>query len=508
MRSTLKRITSLFLTLAVALTATLQLGITAAAKDSGKAARTILMYFSGAHAETKYASYCSSFLNKVSDCEIPDDVNIIVLTGGAEAWNDVLRLDGADDVRNDCNQVWKMTGAHNGKSGALVPIEPDGIKGAEALSMSDHNMLRAFIDYGAENFPAEKYDLVLMGHGSGPTLGWCIDELRGRDDGKFCMPTSDICGAIRDSKVDKFDLLTFYACLMGSAEDAAAFSPYTENIVFSSENLNLRGLIFDGMIGLLRDDPLTDGYTLGKQIVDDTVKFYVDNIVYFGTDCTLTALNTENFRKRLAPKLAELSDLLIASVTEPDKDGNYRFYDELSSSTRAVEFGEGIYQLRDLGDLVSELSINYTEYTGSEDKEAIKNAENEYTDVCVDILNILSDKSVLYHKSTDSKAKTTPQTYRRSSSGELYDSSEHFYRTTGLSVYFDRVSSWSAGFYNEQIDGMLGLDEIDETSKEFLSKYRDASMLYSVIGSAGRAVFELKNGGDADRQSQPRQNDD
>ncbi len=498
MRSTLKRITSLFLTLAVALTATLQLGITAAAKDSGKAARTILMYFSGANAEDKEASFCSSFLNSVSDCEIPDDVNIIVLTGGAEAWNDVLRLDGADDVRNDCNQVWKMTGAHNGKSGALVPIEPDGIKGAEALPMSDSAMLKAFLDYGAENYPAEKYDVVLMGHGSGPTMGWCIDEVRKREDGRFGMPNNEICGAIRDSKIDKVELLTFYACLMGSAEEAAAFSPYTENILFSSENLNLRGLKFEGMMGLLQKGPLTDGYTLGKKIVDDTVKFYTDNSMYFGADCTLTVVNMKNFRTRLVPKLTELAGLLISAATEPDKDGNYRFYDELSSSSRAVEFGNGIYQLRDLGDLVSELSINYSEYTGSEDKEAVRNARNEYTDLCVDILNILSDRNVLYHKATESKKKTTPQTYRRDSSGELYDSGESFYATTGLSVYFDRVDSWSAGFYTEQIDGMLGLAEIDEASKEFLSKYRDASMLYAIIGSAGRAVFALKNCGDTD----------
>ncbi len=88
-----------------------------------------------------------------------------------------------------------------------------------------------------------------MGHGSGPTIGWCIDEIRKREDDQLGMSNDEICGAIRDSKIDKFELLTFYACLMGSAEEAAAFSPYTENIVFSSENLNLRGLIFDGMMG-------------------------------------------------------------------------------------------------------------------------------------------------------------------------------------------------------------------------------------------------------------------
>lgn len=98
MRSPFRRIASLILSLAVALTDAVNLDLSAFAGKNAKAARTILMYFSGAHAEDKYASYCSSFLNKVSDCEIPDDINIIVLTGGAEAWNDVLRLDGEDVV--------------------------------------------------------------------------------------------------------------------------------------------------------------------------------------------------------------------------------------------------------------------------------------------------------------------------------------------------------------------------------------------------------------------------
>ena len=84
MRTILKRITALFLSFAAAFTAAIQLGIVSAADEDGKAARTIFMYFSGSNAETKRTSFCSSFLNSVSACEIPDDVNIIVLTGGAE----------------------------------------------------------------------------------------------------------------------------------------------------------------------------------------------------------------------------------------------------------------------------------------------------------------------------------------------------------------------------------------------------------------------------------------
>lgn len=55
-------------------------------------------------------------LNMMMDAEIPDDVNIIVITGGTlDGWKDDLSLEGADSVRTDCNQVWKMKGAHDGQ---------------------------------------------------------------------------------------------------------------------------------------------------------------------------------------------------------------------------------------------------------------------------------------------------------------------------------------------------------------------------------------------------------
>ena len=68
--------------------------------------RTILLLASGAHAETPLFSPVSSRLNKMMEAEIPDSVNIIVLTGGTdEGWSEDLSLEGADSVRTDCNQV-------------------------------------------------------------------------------------------------------------------------------------------------------------------------------------------------------------------------------------------------------------------------------------------------------------------------------------------------------------------------------------------------------------------
>ncbi|MCR4876772.1 MAG: hypothetical protein K5922_06345 [Clostridiales bacterium] len=70
-----------------------------------------------------------------------------------------------------------MKGAHDGQQGALVLLEKDGVPGAEKGPMSHPDTLKAFIDYGAANFPAEEYDLILINHGGGPALGWSLDEV-------------------------------------------------------------------------------------------------------------------------------------------------------------------------------------------------------------------------------------------------------------------------------------------------------------------------------------------
>ena len=73
-------------------------GVTAALAEGGqapdRAARTILLYCSGHELESPISSLVSKGLNRMMQNEIPDSVNVIVLTGGAMCWNESLRLDG------------------------------------------------------------------------------------------------------------------------------------------------------------------------------------------------------------------------------------------------------------------------------------------------------------------------------------------------------------------------------------------------------------------------------
>ena len=461
--------------------------------------RTILLWASGAYMDSSFDGPVARRLNKMMEEEIPDSVNIIVLTGGTdEGWQEDLSLEGADSVRTDCNQVWKMKGAHDGQKGALVLLEENGIPGAEKTPMSDPEMLRAFIDYGAENYPADKYDLILISHGGGPASGWGMDEVFQREDGKKIMSNSEICGALKDSAVEHFDLLCFYACLMGSVEDAVMFSPYADTLILSEENLPTVGIEFSGMMELLRKDPQTDPFVLGRQIADDTIDSFNGSHLEKTRNATLSVIHTKNLTERLVPEMAQLAEILYEEAAQAKENGEYTFYDEFLSLQRCVEFGTSNspgYQLFDLGNFVTALGIAESEFESTSD---VKNLTNAYTDVSVRIMNILNDRDgsgddVLYCRDTDSMHKGVGAVYSRDSEGNLISDDSGFMKTTGLSIFLDMENTWYPVTYSETIDEASDLGDLDDDAVRFLKKYRDSVLLYALIQGTGKAVYELQN---------------
>ena len=492
-----KRIFILFTMTAVLLTVSLFGGACAAEAGKEPAARTILLWANGARMDDPVSGPVANRLMKTMDEEIPDSVNIIVLTGGIElGWKPELPLEGAESIRTDCNQVWKMKGAHDGQRGALVLLEKDGLPGAEKGSMAHPDTLKAFIDYGAANFPAEKYDLILINHGGGPAYGWGVDEVFAREDGALLMSLPEICGALKDSSVERFDFISFYACLMGSVEDAVMLSPYADTLLLSEENLPGPGVEYRGMLEMLREDPRADGFLLGRRIVDDTIASFSTDDLIENLTATYSAIHTKNLVKRLVPELAALSEILYREAAEPGKNGQYNFYDELRSIRKSVEYGRSQspgYQLFDLGNFVTALGVADAEYDSASD---VAELTNDYTDVSVRIMNILNDRDgsgddVLYSRDTDSMHKAVGPIYTRNADGKLVRDDSGFVKSTGLSIFFDMEQSWHSPFYSNAIDGCIALGDLDENSARFLKTYRDAELLYVLTQGSGRAVYEL-----------------
>ena len=493
-----KRAFILFAMTAVLLAVSVLGGACAAAEaGNGPAVRTILFWAGGAAMEESEGGPVGKRLNKMMEEEIPDNLNIIVLTGGTDmGWLEELSLEGADSVRTDCNQVWKMKGAHDGQKGALVLLEADGLPGFEQQSMAEPATLKAFIDYGAANYPAEIYDLVLIQHGGGPAVGWGKDDVFPREDGKAMMSVDEICGALKESAVEHFDLLCFYACLMGSVEDAVMFSPYADTLVLSEENLNQAGIEFNGMLEMLREDTRTDSFALGRRLVDDTIGIFDGSNLTKNRIGTLAAISTKNLVERLLPEMTALTEILYREAAEPKENGEYAFYDELRSFAGSINFGNSFrlgYQLYDLGNAVTALGIAETELDSAPD---VRELTNGYTETAVRIMKILNDRDgsgddVLYSRDTESMHKAESNFYTRDAEGKLANDESGFLKTCGLSMFFDMEKTWYPVTFSSAVEGCAALGDLDEACVNYLKRYRDTVRLYALIQGSGRAVYEL-----------------
>ena len=313
-------------------------------RNAGQPAkRTIMLYDCGSNLETDAGLATYNLLQILeSSFSADDDITFLVMTGGSHKWqidnSNLVFPDGVslpDDavveydsvkrqyvdepsdprsqVSNVYNQIWEAKGANAAENaGKMVLLDGNGItKANEAVKsenelMSDPATLKAFINYGATNYPADKYDLILWDHGGGPSGGFGVDEHR---DDLFdswnhpdTMSFAGIIDALSDNNVvdsdgddtpdGKFDFVDFDACLMNSVELALAVADYTDYYIASAETepgygqyygprAERDGKQYKGWLDEL-GNPANDTkynapggtYDLGKVIVDDFYNFY------------------------------------------------------------------------------------------------------------------------------------------------------------------------------------------------------------------------------------------
>ena len=100
--------------------------------------------------------------------------------------------------------------------------------------MTEPQTLEDFIKWTKENYPADRYMLVLWDHGGGLSSGYGFDQLNERADGNSMMPASDVVKAVASAGV-QFDLIGFDTCLMQDLDVALGLEPYTDYFLASEE---------------------------------------------------------------------------------------------------------------------------------------------------------------------------------------------------------------------------------------------------------------------------------
>lgn len=148
---------------------------------------------------------------------------------------------------------------NSGKLEKVMDLSPD-------TCMSESDSLADFITWAKENYPADRYMLVLWDHGGGLTSGFGYDQLNRRADGGALMPCGDIVAAVKKADV-KFDLIGFDTCLLQDFDLAYSLSPYADYYLASEETESGFGWNYTLGFSELAKDPTISTEQFGTYMV-------------------------------------------------------------------------------------------------------------------------------------------------------------------------------------------------------------------------------------------------
>lgn len=218
-------------------------------RGMGRDQVTIMVYLCGSDLESKMGS-ATVDLQEMMYAEISEKVNVILETGGTSLWQNKT-------ISNRTNQRYKLTSAG-------IELLQDNLG---KRSMGNPITLGDFIRYSKENYPADRYILLMWDHGGGSLEGFGYDEFFPGDS----LTVSEISKALKRGGCN-FDLVGFDACLMANLETAIAIEPYADYLIASEELEPDFGWNYTGWLTALSKDTSIPTINLGKKIIDDYLK--------------------------------------------------------------------------------------------------------------------------------------------------------------------------------------------------------------------------------------------
>ena len=389
-------------------------GITMAESES-MPSLTLMIYMCGSDLESKYSCAGNDIEEIVNSDVDTDNVNVLLMTGGSERWS---TGQNAENV-----EISHLRGGRIIKSQKILEVE----KSVPSKSMGDSETLKLFLEYAADNYPAQKYALILWDHGGGPMEGVCFDENYDPDR----LSIEEIADALEAGIFAEQGLewIGFDACLMGAVEVALQMAPYAHYMIGSEETEPAEGWNYSFLDDIALD---TDGAATGKRIID----------TYFSIEeegpLTLSCIDLT----RLEPLRQQIDAVFSAFSEKVDA----KTYSEIARQRKSIR-GYGLdvgrsmrdYDLIDIGHLAESISSDE-----KEDKGNVRKLKEAINDAVVYHLSNLNDSHGMtvyfpfYNK--DTYEQTWKDEYPDKSAGDGYT---RFIDRFGDILTGDLLADWS-----------------------------------------------------------------
>ena len=290
---------------------------------------TILMYICGADLESGYYGLASLDIQEMlSASGQPEDVNIVIETGGS--------------------RYWHKYGIQSNKIGRYH-IENKSLKQDASLpnaSMGKQETLQSFVNWGLEEYPAEKTGLILWNHG-GAFEGCCYDE-NYYDDSLEAQEIKAAMDNVFETQNlnQKLEFIGYDCCLM-QLQDLAEFnSPYFNYMVGSEETEAGDGWDYDNWLDNLYAGDDTE--TVLAEICDT---FLAEN--GYSSDQTLAVLDLnkmDNYFNKF--------EAMSAAIKDKVNSNKSAFKQVINSSKKYEDFSR--FGLFDGKDFLNKLASNNT----------------------------------------------------------------------------------------------------------------------------------------------------
>lgn len=222
--------------------------------------------------------------DKILEKDIYIDLNEAELVGSSDKVNIVAQTDRYQGGYTGDGNWTSVKRFYLTQDSNLEQINSQEVMDLGEVNMGQTETLVDFATWAIENYPADKYVLILSDHGMGWPGGWTDKDPRGRipsnvplanniGSALYLMDLENALAQIgQQSGIDAFELVGLDACLMGHMEVFTTLTPYARYAVASQEVEPSVGWAYAAFLKELVDNPDMDGAELSRHIVDSYIE--------------------------------------------------------------------------------------------------------------------------------------------------------------------------------------------------------------------------------------------